>query len=73
MVDHPKQAFPFQFQFKDLGPYDLGMTLRDYVAAAALQGMLANPYVMRSSIDKIVHDSHKFADAMLTERAKETP
>lgn len=44
-----------------------GMTLRDYFAAAALQGMLADPsngLAARSS----AMSAYIFADAMLTER-----
>ncbi len=53
-----------------------GMTLRDYFAAKALQGMLAKSYDDESS-RKVWEDSdtaarwaYEFADAMLAERAK---
>lgn len=47
-----------------------GMTLRDYFAAAALQGMLADksrgyPHHEYAS------DAYSFADAMMAERTKE--
>ena len=52
----------------------IGLSLRDYFAAAAMQGMLAN----RTYFDaerRLHHDSaamtaYGIADAMLTERAK---
>lgn len=46
-----------------------GMTLRDYFAAKALQGLSANP-----NYESLVQDAARFAyaqaDAMLAERAK---
>lgn len=48
----------------------MGMTLRDYFAAKALQGMLAAS--TRQQIDEhmLARDAYKVADAMLLERAK---
>ena len=71
------QAFP-------LGGSDIrGMTLRDYFAAAALQGMLASDAGMgdveETGVFPFHHDhaikgtaarAYKIADAMLAERAK---
>jgi hypothetical protein len=56
-----------------------GMSLRDYLAAKALQGMLAyshiNPmhgnWVENSSEERAASHAYKYADAMLAERAKE--
>ena len=45
-----------------------GMTLRDYFAAAALQGNIAHPEVYGNR-DDIARDAYKYADAML--KAKE--
>jgi hypothetical protein len=45
-----------------------GMTLRDYFAAAALQGVLASPDTMGSQ-PSIAGYAYQFADAMLAERA----
>jgi hypothetical protein len=51
-----------------------GMTLRDYFAAAALNGMLARQRreVLPPGITttKDVSDAYEWADAMLAERAK---
>jgi hypothetical protein len=53
-----------------------GMALRDYFAAAALQGLLANPYIAEALAkeDKVRFDtwietqSYVYADAMLKAR-----
>ena len=47
---------------------DGGMTLRDYFAAAALQGGLSNPNTENYNFAKM---SYLIADAMLAERGKE--
>jgi len=44
-----------------------GMTLRDYFAAAALQGNIAHPEVTGNR-DDIARDAYKYADAMLKAR-----
>lgn len=49
------------------------LTLRDYIATAAMQGMLANKDVgrTRDPIEEIIsRAAYKIADAMLTERDK---
>jgi hypothetical protein len=43
-----------------------GMSLRDWFAGMALQGLIANP-VLYSNIDR-VERAYSFADAMLAER-----
>jgi len=47
-----------------------GMTLRDYFAAKALQGMLANNE-RDTSFSCFADDAYKLADAMLKERNNE--
>ena len=53
---------------------ELGMTLRDYFAAKAMQGMLANPKLEKQILlvgkSWIEESAWKVADAMLKERAK---
>ena len=67
-------AFPFG-QFSETtgqpinGYYNPGMSLRDYFASAALQGILASPDTMGSQ-PSIAGYAYQFADAMLAERAK---
>jgi hypothetical protein len=47
-----------------------GMTLRDYFAAKALQGVLAADTEELLSVDAIASVSYRIADAMLKERDK---
>jgi hypothetical protein len=57
-------------------PYNPGMTLRDYFAAKALQGMFANPDDGHENYDlsyedyvkEIARCSYKMADAMMKAR-----
>ena len=63
-------AFPFKCQGPTTGPETYyGMTLRDYFAAAALQGLIASG---RDYIEwkTAVRQAHELADAMLAEREK---
>lgn len=55
-------AFPCQ---ADAGQW--GMTIRDYFAAAALQGMLACPEESCEAV-MISEEAYKYADAMLKAR-----
>jgi hypothetical protein len=45
-----------------------GMTLRDYFAAKAMQGLLACPIQPQSDEDMYARDAYKVADAMLKAR-----
>lgn len=47
-----------------------GMTLRDYVAAKALGGILADPASSTTSVERVAAASYEYADAMLAERSK---
>jgi len=62
-----KYAFPSAHDPKT-GVAQIGMTLRDYLAAAALQGLLARG----ANPEDIPEQAYKYADAMLKER-DETP
>ena len=57
-------AFPVGDQ--SLHPLMIGMTLRDYFAAAALHGMCANPNVKEDV--QYAQMSYRLADDMLKER-----
>jgi hypothetical protein len=57
------------------GQYQLGMTLRDYFAAKAMQGLLANPKLANEILKNggaqsgwIEDSAWAFADAMLKKR-----
>lgn len=68
--NHGGYAFPTGLPLE--GGNTGGMTLRDYFAAAALQGMLANPNASYIA-DETAVDAYEFADAMLVQRwQKET-
>lgn len=47
-----------------------GMTLRDYFAAKALQGLLAGRPDADCEVEGYCHDAYQHADAMLVERIK---
>jgi hypothetical protein len=49
-------------------PAEPGMSLRDYFAAKALQGMLACPVQPQSGPDMYARDAYALADAMLAAR-----
>lgn len=60
-------AFPFPVLHGNGAP--MGMTLRDYFAAKALQGMSANPYYDDYDFDRIADMAYGQADAMLAARS----
>ena len=47
-----------------------GMSLRDYFAAKAMQGLLACPMQPQSGPDMYARDAYALADAMLEVRGK---
>jgi hypothetical protein len=61
-------AFPLQSIGPDFTPGYAGMTLRDYFAAKALQGLLASSEF--NSFEGYASAAYTAADAMLAERAK---
>ena len=61
-----KSAFPLSGDWSQIK--DKGMTLRDYFAGMALQGMLANPKL--ESQYWIEESAWVVADAMIKERSK---
>lgn len=60
-------AFPNE-GFNGWGEPHSGMTLRDYFAAKAMQGMLACPVQPQSGADMYARDAYFVADAMLKAR-----
>lgn len=69
--EHNPQAFPMPASENSQGGHheQNGMSLRDWFAGMALQGIVANPEAS-GSIEEIAHYSYRYADAMLAERAK---
>ena len=59
-------AFPIATDFSRIQE---GMTLRDYFAAAALQGMIACEQVQHDTFQDYARIAYQQADAMLAERA----
>ena len=47
----------------------LGMSLRDYLAAKAMQGWTANPLPNDSSVQEVAEWAYRQADAMLAARS----
>ncbi len=47
-----------------------GMTLRDYFAAKAMQGMIASYGYLRGEVDVIAESAYDCADAMIARRSK---
>jgi hypothetical protein len=66
MKDTGGPAFPHS----RLGSDADGMTLRDYFAAKAMQGLLSARNPMLTKIADIVEGAYAMADAMLAERSK---
>lgn len=60
-------AFPLHPDIRDDEPH-AGMSMRDYFAAAALQGMLANAHPVQSDEHMFARDAYTVADAMLKAR-----
>lgn len=50
--------------------FQSGMTLRDYFAAKAMQGLLATPDMGGLFWEELAHRSVKMSDALLAELAK---
>lgn len=67
-IDLDQEAFPTG---RGEGEWDApGMTLRDYFAAKAMQGMLACHLQPQSGPDMYARDAYVLADAMLEARKK---
>ena len=68
MSETLERAFPVTD--RNAGPASGGMTLRDYFAAAAMQGMMADPEIGRIAWTHIAEDCYRAADAMLAARER---
>lgn len=71
-------AFPVSYDHQTFEPSSIaeakrlmsGMTLRDYFAAKALQGLCADPNTAEADIEVLVTECYKLADGMLAARVK---
>ena len=61
------RAFPAPTT-KPLENYYPGMTLRDYFAAKAMQGVTTRGWTPGNSMDAVAQDCYQMADAMLKAR-----
>ena len=66
-IDNGGPAFPLQSIGPDFAPGYAGMTLRDYFAAKAMQGMLADSEA-GGSVEDFARNAYAMADAMLAAR-----
>ncbi len=68
----PRQQWEYDGQNNVLQYQEEGMTLRDYFAAKAMQGMLANPgmwdLINEKHAQSVAIDAFQVADAMLKAR-----
>jgi len=63
-------AFPLHNHgTQTLGMHFTGMTLRDYFAAKAMQGILTDPEIVMGATE-IANLSYKYADAMMKARGE---
>ncbi len=63
-------AFPVSYGPDGTPGYADGMSLRDYFATAALQGMIAAD-IADVTLDVSASDAYRYADAMLAARQRE--
>ena len=67
VIEDGGTEFPCSQSTKHFGP---GMSLRDWFAAFALNGLVSDYQTSELTIQQITEDAYDFADAMIAERAK---
>lgn len=68
--DNGGPAFGELQRVGDVAMRDGGLSIRDYFAAKAMQGMIAAVGYHRGEVDFMAESAYDCADAMLLERAK---
>lgn len=69
--DNSEPVFPHEFKYGDgRAQRCVGMTLRDYFAAKAMQGLLSDPNI-KASANEFAAQAYTLADAMLKARSAE--
>ena len=68
--DNGGPAFGELQKVGDVAMRDGGISIRDYFAAKAMQGMIAAVGYHRGEVDFMAESAYDCADAMLKERAK---
>ena len=69
--DNGGPAFGELHHVGDVAMRDGGLSIRDYFAAKAMQGMIASYGYLRSEVDVMAESAYDCADAMLKERSKQ--
>ena len=68
MKDKNKPAFPFVAEDHTGMMINMGMTLRDYFAAKAMQAIVSKEVSHVSWVDEYAKNAYKMADAMMKAR-----
>jgi hypothetical protein len=68
MKDKNKPAFPFVAEDHTGMMINMGMTLRDYFAAKAMQAIVSKEASHVSWVDDYANNAYKMADAMMKAR-----
>lgn len=62
----------YTFPHESITKLNHGLTVRDYIAIKAMQGILANPKLTSSfNFDAIAEKSYKISDAMIEQSEEE--
>lgn len=69
-IDNGGPAFPLQSIGPDFAPGYAGMTLRDYFAVKAMQGLLATDLKPDVENEDLAEVAYAIADAMIKERTR---
>jgi hypothetical protein len=69
-MNNPSRAFPSTKPIDAWGSDEMGMTLRDYFAAKAIERCLVKYGDSPQGIDTAAENAYRIADAMLAERDK---
>ena len=68
MANKNERAFPWCGDLNDCPTINLGITLRDYFAAKAMQAYLSSPRGASLPNEVIAREAYKTADAMMKAR-----
>ena len=69
-MKYSQSAFPYTLRLKDgSSTVSYGMSIRDYFAAQAMQGLLSGPdWIKDMDLKETAYTAYKMADAMLKAR-----
>jgi len=69
-IEDGGRAFPWCGDLNETPSINLGLTVRDYMAAKAMQGMCANGDAIHRGDEVIAKDAYAIADAMIRARSQ---